>query len=95
MRITDDFCEGRAFFVQPPDGDTPKVRGVQALQDIADDLNTIASGLQVTGAALSPAAANPPTKTEFDAVVARVNAIQTAVNAIAAATLKTVNAAGS
>ena len=92
MKITDDFCEGGALFTQSGEGSRPKVRGTQALQVIADDLKDLASGLQITGAAIPYAAGDPPTKAEFDALVDRVNAIQTALNAVASVTLRTVNA---
>jgi hypothetical protein len=96
MQIDRHFCDGNKWNVhenttgQGGGGKDPLIVGTKAMRDVADDFAAILAGLAVTGAAIPAASADPVPKADYDALVTRVNLIQTTLNALAAAVLKTV-----
>jgi len=74
-----------------PGGSAGSPALADALRDVADDLDALAPDA-VAAPAAAPAAGDPPTAAEFNAVVTLVNELRDKVNAMAAVTLKTTKA---
>jgi len=96
MQIDRNFCDGYKWGTHAAHGEgdagagkSPLIRGTKAMRDVADDLATILAGLAVPATPIVPATADPVPKADYDVLVAQVNAMTVAMNALVAATLLT------